>query len=107
MAYNGSYSIALRILLLKQHLEVNIGRNRYVSPQDIHDYLKEYEIDVEKKARYADFAALGDVFGSPLEYAFRQNVRLGMRSNFFKKKEKTLENHWPSRVWWRQQDSNL
>ena len=50
MAYNGRYSIAIRILLLKKYLEANAGRNRYVKPQEIHDFLKEYELDVEKKA---------------------------------------------------------
>ena len=59
MAYNGRYSIAIRILLLKKYLEANAGRNRYVTPQEIHDFLKEYELDVEKKALYADFAVLG------------------------------------------------
>ena len=68
MAYNGRYSIAIRILLLKKYFEANAGRNRYVIPQEIHDYLKEYELDVEKKALYADFAVLGDVFGLQLEY---------------------------------------
>ena len=53
MAYNGRYSIALRILLLKQYLEANAGRNRYVKPQEIHDYLEEHDLDVEKKALYA------------------------------------------------------
>ena len=68
MAYNGRYSIAIRILLLKKYFEANAGRNRYVIPQEIHDYLKEYELDVEKKALYADFAVLGDIFGLQLEY---------------------------------------
>ena len=68
MAYNGRYSIAIRILLLKKYLEANAGRNRYVRPQEIHDFLKEYELDVEKKALYADFAVLGDIFGLQLEY---------------------------------------
>ena len=68
MAYNGRYSIAIRILLLKKYLEANAGRNRYVTPKEIHDFLKEYELDVEKKALYADFAVLGDIFGLQLEY---------------------------------------
>ena len=68
MAYNGRYSIAIRILLLKKYLEANAGRNRYVTPKDIHNFLKEYELDVEKKALYADFAVLGDIFGLQLEY---------------------------------------
>ena len=68
MAYNGRYSIAIRILLLKKYFEANAGRNRYVKPQEIHDFLKEYELDVEKKALYADFAVLGDIFGLQLEY---------------------------------------
>ena len=38
MAYYGRYSIAIRILLLKKYLEANAGRNRYVRPQEIHDY---------------------------------------------------------------------
>ena len=68
MANYGKYYIAVRLLLLKQYLEANAGRNRYVSRQDLHDYLKEYELDVEKKALYADFAVLGDIFGLQLEY---------------------------------------
>ena len=52
MAYNGRYSIAIRILLLKKYLEANAGRNRYVSPKEIHDFLKEYELDVEKKEAF-------------------------------------------------------
>ena len=40
-------------------------------------------------------------------HAFHRNLLSGMRSNFFMKKEKTLENQVFSRVWWRQQDSNL
>ncbi len=68
MAYNGRYSIAIRILLLKKYFEANAGRNRYVRPQEIHEFLKEYELDVEKKALYADFAVLGDIFGLQLEY---------------------------------------
>ena len=33
-------------------------------------------------------------------HAFRRNVLSGMRSNFWREKEKTLENQAFSRVWW-------
>ena len=68
MAYNGRYSIALRILLLKQYLEANAGRDRYVSRSEMEEFLEEHELGVEKKALYADLAILGDVFGLQLEY---------------------------------------
>lgn len=68
MAYNGRYSIALRILLLKQYLEANAGRDRYVSRSEMNKFLEEHEFGVEKKALYADLAILGDVFGLQLEY---------------------------------------
>ena len=68
MAYNGRYSIAIRILLLKKYLEANAGRNRYVKPQEIHNFLQEYDLDVEKKALYADFGVLMDYFGLELAY---------------------------------------
>ena len=70
MAYNGRYSIAIRILLLKKYLEANAGRNRYVKPQEIHNFLQEYDLDVEKKALYADFGVLMDYFGLELEYDY-------------------------------------
>ena len=68
MAYNGRYSIAIRILLLKKYLEANAGRNRYVSRGDMEELLRKHELSVEKKALYADLAILGDVFGLQLEY---------------------------------------
>ena len=68
MAYNGRYSIAIRILLLKKYFEANAGRNRYVSRGELEAFLEEHELGVEKKALYADFAVLGDIFGLQLEY---------------------------------------
>lgn len=70
MAYNGRYSIAIRILLLKKYLEANAGRNRYVSRAELEEYLDQYELKTEKKALYADLAILGDVFGLQLEYNY-------------------------------------
>ena len=70
MAYNGRYSIALRILLLKQYLEANAGRNRYVSRNDMEKLLEKHELKTEKKALYADLAILENVFGLQLEYDY-------------------------------------
>ena len=59
----GKYYIAVRLLLLKQYLEANAGRNRIVKRQELEQLLEEHDMPVEKKTLYADFAALGDVCG--------------------------------------------
>ena len=68
MANYGKYYIAVRLRLLKQHLEANAGRTRIVKRRELEDLLKEHDMPVEKKTLYQDFAALGDVCGLQLEY---------------------------------------
>ena len=59
MANYGKYYIAVRLLLLKQYLEANAGRNRIVKRREPEQLLEEHDMPVEKKTLYADFAALG------------------------------------------------
>lgn len=73
MANYGKYYIAVRLLLLKQYLEANAGRNRIVKRRELEQLLEEHDMPVEKKTLYADFAALGDVCGLQLEYVVPQN----------------------------------
>lgn len=68
MANYGKYYIAARLLLEKQYLEANAGRNRIVTRSELEDFLAEHDMPVEKKNLYADFAALGDICGLQLEY---------------------------------------
>ncbi len=68
MANYGKYYIAERLLLLKQYLEANAGRNRYVERKELEEFLAEHDIHVEKKTLYADFAALDTICGLRLEY---------------------------------------
>lgn len=68
MANYGKYYIAARLLLEKQHLETNAGKNRIVKRSELEDFLAEHDMPVEKKTLYADFAALGDICGLQLEY---------------------------------------
>ena len=72
MANYGKYYIAVRLLLLKQYLEANAGRNRIVMRRELETLLAEHDMPVEKKTLYADFAALGDVCGLQLEYKARE-----------------------------------
>lgn len=77
MANYGKYYIAVRLLLLKQYLEANAGRNRIVKRRELEQLLEEHDMPVEKKTLYADFAALGDVCGLQLEYdAHKKGYRL-------------------------------
>lgn len=68
MANHGKYTVGIRLLLEKQYLETNAGRNRYVKRSELEKFLKEQGYPVEKKTIYADFAVLGTVFGLQLEY---------------------------------------
>ena len=68
MANYGKYYIAVRLLLIKQYLEANAGRNRIVKRWELEQLLEEHDMPVEKKTLYADFTALGDVCGLQLEY---------------------------------------
>lgn len=64
----GKYSIGIRLLLLKQYLEANAGKNRIIKRREIEEYLTERGYPVEKKTLYADFAVLQSEFGLQLEY---------------------------------------
>lgn len=64
----GKYYIGVRLLLLKEYLQANAGKNRVVMRRDLENYLMEQGFPVEKKTLYADFAVLDDVFGLHLEY---------------------------------------
>ena len=64
----GKYYIGIRLLLLKEYLQANAGKDRIVKRREIEEYLMEKGFPVEKKTLYADFAVLDDVFGLQLEY---------------------------------------
>ena len=64
----GKYYIAVRLLLLKQYLEANAGKNRIVSRKELEAFLEEHDMGVEKKTIYADLAVLGNICGLQLEY---------------------------------------
>lgn len=64
----GKYYIGIRLLLLKEYLEANAGKERIVTRRELEEYLAEKGFPVEKKTLYADFAVLDDVFGLRLEY---------------------------------------
>lgn len=68
MANKGKYIIGIRLLLLKEFLQANAGRDRIITRQQIEEYLKEKECPVEKKTLYTDFGILEDEFGLQLEY---------------------------------------
>lgn len=64
----GNYYIGIRLLLLKEYLQANAGKDRIVKRREIEEYLTEKGFPVEKKTLYADFAVLGQVFDLHLEY---------------------------------------
>ena len=64
----GNYYIGIRLLLLKEYLQANAGRDRIVKRREIEEYLTEKGFPVEKKTLYSDFAVLDSVFGLHLEY---------------------------------------
>ena len=68
MANKGKYIIGIRLLLLKEFLQANAGRDRIITRRQIEEYLKEQEYPVEKKTLYTDFGILEEVFGLQLEY---------------------------------------
>ncbi len=68
MANYGKYMVGMRLLLLKQYLEANAGKDRYVKRGELEEYLKERGFPCEKKTLYADFAYLEAEFGLQLEY---------------------------------------
>jgi len=68
MANRGKYIIGIRLLLLKQYLEANAGKDRIVTRRDIEKFLEDKGYPVEKKTLYTDFGILEEVFGLQLEY---------------------------------------
>lgn len=68
MANRGKYTIGIRLLLLKEYLQANAGRDRYVTRREMEVYLAEHECPVEKKTLYTDLAILDTVFGLHMEY---------------------------------------
>lgn len=68
MANYEKYYIAVCLLLLKEYLEANAGKDRIVKRRELEEYLAEKGFPVEKKTLYSDFAVLDDVFGLQLEY---------------------------------------
>ena len=64
----GKYYIGIRLLLLKEYLQANAGKDRIVKRKELEEYLMEQGFPVEKKTLYADFAVLDNVFGLHLEY---------------------------------------
>ena len=68
MANRGKYIIGIRLLLLKQYLEANAGKDRFVTRREIEKFLEDKGYPVEKKTLYTDFGILEEVFGLQLEY---------------------------------------
>ena len=64
----GKYYIGIRLLLLKEYLQANAGKDRIVKRREIEEYLMEKGYPVEKKTLYSDFAVLDNEFGLHLEY---------------------------------------
>ena len=64
----GKYSIGIRLLLLKEYLEANAGKNRIVSRQQMEKYLLNQGSPIEKKTLYNDLNALKDYCGMLIEY---------------------------------------
>ena len=64
----GKAVIGIRLMLLRDYLQANAGRNKIVSRRELEDYLKEKGYPIEKKTLYSDFAILGTEFGMQLEY---------------------------------------
>ncbi len=65
---HGKYLIGIRLMLLKQYLEANAGKDRYVKRGEIEEYLTEQGFPVEKKTLYRDFQFLQADLGMQLEY---------------------------------------
>lgn len=68
----GKYSVGIRLLLLKEYLEANAGKNRLVTRRQLEDYLDDKDFPIEKKTLYADLNALKDYFGMKIEYDQRK-----------------------------------
>ena len=64
----GNYYIGIRLLLLKEYLQANAGKDRIVKRGELEDYLAVRGYPVEKKTLYSDFSVLDTEFGLRLEY---------------------------------------
>ncbi|MBQ4631010.1 MAG: WYL domain-containing protein [Clostridia bacterium] len=64
----GKAVIGVRLLLLRDYLQANAGKNRIVSRRELTEYLQTQGYEVEKKTLYKDFALLDSVFGMQIEY---------------------------------------
>ncbi|MBE6759751.1 MAG: hypothetical protein E7554_06645 [Ruminococcaceae bacterium] len=53
---HGKSVIGVRLLLLKDYLQANTGRDRYVRRSELEAYLASKGYAVEKKTLYTDFA---------------------------------------------------
>ena len=60
--------VAVRMMLLKEYLEANAGKDRIVSRKQIESYLESKGYKVEKKTFYYDRVLLDELFGLHLEY---------------------------------------
>ena len=65
---HGKSVIGIRLMLLRDYLQANAGKNRVVSRKQMETYLTEKGCPVEKKTLYADLAILESEFGMQLEY---------------------------------------
>lgn len=64
----GKYDIAIRLILLKEFLQANAGRDRVVERRQIEKFLEDNRITVEKKTIYSDLTYLENVLGMQIEY---------------------------------------
>ena len=65
---HGKSVIGIRLMLLRDYLQANAGKNRVVTRKQMETYLTEKGCPVEKKTLYADLAILESEFGMQLEY---------------------------------------
>ena len=68
MANKGKYIIGIRLLLLKEYLQANAGRDRIITRRQIEAFLEDKGYPVEKKTLYTDFGILEAEFGLQMEY---------------------------------------
>ena len=68
MANKGKYIIGIRLLLLKEYLQANAGRDRIITRKQIEAFLEDKGYPVEKKNLYTDFGILEAEFGLQMEY---------------------------------------
>ena len=64
----GKYYIGIRLLLLKEYLQYNAGKECVVKRSDVEAYLMEKGYSVERKTFYTDLNILETEFGMQLEY---------------------------------------